>query len=412
MKSIMRACLVFLTIATLSLYTYSHAQPQIGTAAPDFSLQGILNKENGTISSVKDFQNEILILDFWATWCSPCVASIPKLNEFHAKYKDQGVNLLSITDESPTRLSNFLANSKMDYWVGRDPDKSIFESYGIVGRPRYFVINRLGIVVFEGGGISEEIIEEVLTTDTYRPPIDEKTEVGKAQLITDGGFTPGDDPVYNAIRLMSGEEDLMSYDRIYQFIIRPSLESEIGGYGYKYSKTHVGVTYSGGNLVDIVTFLKDLPSVLRVKNETDEQGRFDIVFWKPCANLQLAREEVLTELYRGLDIRLDSTQLEQKVKVLRTEGATIIRPEKISAGAEKTYRTLREIASVLEMKLGEYVMVDQLEEDLYIPTDHFLTPWDLEDASMEAITAYLLKYGVKIVEQEKTLTLFELKNVE
>ncbi|MEO0724214.1 MAG: TlpA disulfide reductase family protein [Bacteroidota bacterium] len=399
-----------LTILCLILSLPFQAQPEVGKKAPDFSLQGILNKDNGTIASLKDFQNEILILDFWATWCSPCVASIPKLNELHAKYKDLGVKLLSITDDSAARLGNFLANTEMDYWVGRDNDKSIIEAYGVVGRPSYFIINRLGIVVYEGTGINEEIIEEVLATDTFQPPVAQNVEAGKVSLITNGGFTPGDDPVYNAVRFMAGDEDLMSYDRIYQFIIRPSLEDGIDGYGYKNSRTHVGITFSGGNLVDIVTFLKVLPSVQRVKNRTDQQGRFDIIYWKPCASVQLAREEVLGELYRGLDIRLDSIQIEQEIKVLRSEGATVIQKADLQLGAEKTYRTLGEVAAVLEVKLAEYVAVDNLQEDLYIPTDDFITPWELEEASIEVITAYLLKYGVKIVEEERTLTLFEIKD--
>ncbi len=121
---------------------------------------------------------------------------------------------------------------------------------------------------------------------------------------------------------------------------------------------------------------------------------------------------MLTELYRGLRIRLDSTQVEQEIKVLQSEGATVTRQEEIPAGAEKTFRTLQEVASVLETKLGEFVTVDHMQGDLYIPIDDFVTPWHLEEASMEVILAYLDKYDVKMVEEEKTVTLYEIKSME
>ena len=71
-----------------------------------------------------------------------------------------------ITDNPKEKLDNFLAKMEMDLWVGHDEDKKGFDNYQVTGRTQMYIINREGIIVYEGNKVNEEMIEEVIATNT------------------------------------------------------------------------------------------------------------------------------------------------------------------------------------------------------------------------------------------------------
>ena len=84
------------------------------------------------------------MIDFWATWCGPCVASIPHLNELVMAFAGQPVRFLSVTDEEPERIEEFLATHPMEGWIGLDGDRSTFDAFDVVSRPHTVVVDQTG----------------------------------------------------------------------------------------------------------------------------------------------------------------------------------------------------------------------------------------------------------------------------
>ncbi|TDE09565.1 redoxin domain-containing protein [Dyadobacter psychrotolerans] len=78
---------------------------QIGDTVPDVTIKRILNYKT-TSAKISDFKGEVLILDFWATWCSPCVYMIPRMDSLQKQFKDQ-VQFLAVTSESEKKFSDF-----------------------------------------------------------------------------------------------------------------------------------------------------------------------------------------------------------------------------------------------------------------------------------------------------------------
>jgi len=128
----------------------------IGTVAPDFTAMDASGKD----VKLSDFNGKVVVLDFWATWCGPCLASFPHTQEVAAKYKDLGVVVLaSGTSDTNARFKDWISKNQSKY-----PDmRFVFDShhengsaaygdrvsshvYGVRGIPTRFVIGKDGIV--------------------------------------------------------------------------------------------------------------------------------------------------------------------------------------------------------------------------------------------------------------------------
>jgi len=118
-----------------------------------------LNTESPpTLASLR---GEVLAVEFWATWCGPCVAGIPHLNELQAKYRDRGLRIVGLTDEDRATVETFQkkARSPIEYTVGTGSDLS--EKYGIKSIPHAMLISRGGKVVWKGHPADPEFEEQI-----------------------------------------------------------------------------------------------------------------------------------------------------------------------------------------------------------------------------------------------------------
>jgi thiol-disulfide isomerase/thioredoxin len=130
----------------------------IGQGAPEFDLMKI----DGTPFKLKENRGKILIVDFWATWCGPCIRSIPSLIEISKEYKEAGVELVLVNCEEPeTRVRPFLERLKSIPTVVLDTDGTVSKQYSVAAIPQTVLIDRDGGIVEVLVGASDEN-EEIL----------------------------------------------------------------------------------------------------------------------------------------------------------------------------------------------------------------------------------------------------------
>jgi thiol-disulfide isomerase/thioredoxin len=130
----------------------------IGQGAPEFDLMKI----DGTPFKLKENRGKILIVDFWATWCGPCIRSIPSLIEISKEYKEAGVELVLVNCEEPeTRVRPFLERLKSIPTVLLDTDGTVSKQYNVAAIPQTVLIDRDGGIVEVLVGASDEN-EEIL----------------------------------------------------------------------------------------------------------------------------------------------------------------------------------------------------------------------------------------------------------
>ncbi|MDA0282154.1 MAG: TlpA disulfide reductase family protein [Planctomycetota bacterium] len=125
--------------------------PLVGQAAPDFNLAQL----TGDDFRLSDHRGEIIVLDFWATWCSPCLQTMPLVDEVVEDFADHKVRLLAVNmEEQPAEIKSTLERHKLDVPVVLDMDGVAAARYSVTSIPQTVVIDREGNVarLFVGGG--------------------------------------------------------------------------------------------------------------------------------------------------------------------------------------------------------------------------------------------------------------------
>lgn len=122
-------------------YGGSHP-PRIGSAAPDFTIQDSDRKVTLT-----DLHGKIVVLNFWATWCPPCVQEMPSLVQLQKKLSDRGVTVLAVSvDADENAYHKFIVDHKVDLLTVRDAAQKTNNLYGTFKFPETYIIDRKGVV--------------------------------------------------------------------------------------------------------------------------------------------------------------------------------------------------------------------------------------------------------------------------
>jgi len=142
----------------------------VGKIAAPFTLKDI----NGKEVSLSDFKGNVVLLDFWATWCGPCRRAIPHLEALHKKYKDQGLVVIGMNHERNHDKVKEFASKQISYIVLLDADEQ-FKEYNISSIPTAYYIDIEGKIRYRdvgfGSGTEKDIEKKVkeLILEVRRP---------------------------------------------------------------------------------------------------------------------------------------------------------------------------------------------------------------------------------------------------
>jgi len=127
----------------LALHQSGPQPVRIGETAPDFVLPAL---GSGSIS-LRDYRGQVVLVNFWATWCPPCVEETPGLEKFAEEVRKQGVTVLSVSvDTDVAALQHFVTDHHLSFLIARDPNRAVASRYGTAQFPETYILDREGRV--------------------------------------------------------------------------------------------------------------------------------------------------------------------------------------------------------------------------------------------------------------------------
>ena len=141
----------------------------IGAEAPDFSFESLQGEE----ISLSQYRGKVVLLDFWASWCLPCVVAMPKMKSLYEAYHDEGLEIIGINlDLSREQALDFVQHFELpwpQYWDGKGYDSELAVLFRVKAIPMLYLIDQQGIIRGKWLGLAEEevksTIEELLGLD-------------------------------------------------------------------------------------------------------------------------------------------------------------------------------------------------------------------------------------------------------
>ena len=197
----------------------------VGSPAPQLDVEYWLSRgTNDRYPKVTSFEpGKVYVVEFWATWCPPCVASMPHLSKLQDKYADS-VQIISISDESLRKVESFLLRKVRDdptktyaqltknYCLAADPDESSHASYtraaNVPGIPAAFLIGKTGKIEFIGHPMEIDEPLELVLADKFDAVAYQKKQAKRKQLQEDVG------KVLNMVRSNQPDKALAKLDKI------------------------------------------------------------------------------------------------------------------------------------------------------------------------------------------------------
>ena len=135
--------------------------PKLGTERPELSFQLLSGMPNPTWQAL---EGRVVLIDFWATWCTPCIESIPRLNELHTKFEKEKVTFFSVTYEPPPYVRDFLREHPISSEVGIDDSLNTFKTFQAWGIPVIFIFDSKGklVATVHPNNLTPEVISAAL----------------------------------------------------------------------------------------------------------------------------------------------------------------------------------------------------------------------------------------------------------
>ncbi|MDO8805954.1 MAG: redoxin domain-containing protein [Elusimicrobiota bacterium] len=135
-----------------------------GLPAPEISLKKLIGAPATELKGWEELKGKVVVLEFWATWCEPCVDAIPMLNRLAERFRNQPVVFIHVTDESEADVLEFMKTRRIDGWVAPETGAEVFKAFRVYGRPHTVVIDKAGAVASfpAAGGLNPESLMGLL----------------------------------------------------------------------------------------------------------------------------------------------------------------------------------------------------------------------------------------------------------
>lgn len=296
----------------LPLLAHAQTPPGPGAKAPPITIDALTNAPDGAQANWDTWSTGTTVIEFWGTWCAPCVAAIPHINELHDHFAPKGVNFLSVTYEAPEITHNFQQRMKLNTWIGHDMDRSMVKDYAVRAWPTTFIV-RDGTIVARThpSQLTKERLAAIVAGDAdpdaaqEQQPDNDRRRLGPdGRPILTGGVRPGIDP-YSPI------EDQPAV----QVIVRPAGDQTATGF------SGIALTALGADITTIVQRTHNLNAYAigldPALADNLANKKFDAIYRVPRDQYDALMPAIRELILAGLGVRLETESREIDAYELR-----------------------------------------------------------------------------------------------
>jgi len=262
--------------------------PKVGDKAPLIELEGLLQAPKGASTKPEALRGKVVVLEFWATWCGPCIVHFPHLNELADRFKGKPVQFIFITEESREVVERFLKKREIKSWVGLDTDRSVFRALRVAGIPQTVIIDTEGRIaaLTSPEQVTEQVLRDLLA--------------GKTVALTD---------LHAAARKASSIEDSKG-EPLLEIVIK----AKLGGFAYTMSQGRI--VGEGVALQSYIAAAYGVPYE-RVVGSAVINRLYDVVFSIPPSQHKLLQPLLQSALEAALGISTRREMRESDAYALR-----------------------------------------------------------------------------------------------
>jgi thiol-disulfide isomerase/thioredoxin len=355
--------------AVLTASFVAAQQPRYNLDAPALAVD-LLQAPSGAQVTWESLKGQAVVLDFWSTWCTGCVAEIPRLNAIAEKLKDKPVRFIYITDEDAETVSRFLAKRPISGWVGLDTHGTTFRAFGVEGRPLTAFIDANGVLRGETNlELSESDIGKLLAGNLRMAP-------------SAGSEIPTIGTEANAPR------------PLLEVLIRPAVSEAESGMspGAMRQRGNVWEAWSL-NLSRILSYSFSISQPRILVPVSYDTARYDISVTLPDGSEESRKEMLQSSVASAFHVRVQIARRETDVFVLRRPASTSLPFEEYEHG-----RSLGAIVSLAEQTLRHPVLD---ETGLHGKYDFVLSfPRDAGE-----LLGSIQRLGLELVSERRTIDL-------
>ncbi|WP_154859689.1 redoxin domain-containing protein [Cyclobacterium xiamenense] len=387
----------------LTIKSFSQEGSKLGIKSPELTFENILNFQKDE-AKLSDFVDKVVILDFWATWCAPCIKSFPQLEELQTKFAGE-LQIITITDDPEARINRFLEKREMNLPIVIDEKRALAQIFPHRAIPHTIVIDKSGVIkaITTSSEINEDLITKVLNNEEIS--LKEKKEVID--------FDPS--------KPLSGNENFT-----YQVTITPfkdgypSFSNTSGGKGPYNGRRIIATNLTARALYEIAY---KFPTGIRTIVEIEDKGKLEFNRQNAICLEVIVPEEIGDKRFEIMKQQLDlffgyQSTIEGRVrpvKILKPiEGRTIEIKESPKEsesfasyggrGLSMKSSSIEMVASFLESQLDTPVVDETNLKGNY----DLELPWYNENP--EQIHEELRKLGLEIVDAERTIEVLVIKD--
>ncbi len=296
-------------ILALLLYTWTPLNGQVtfknyrslqkeavGKDMPDLVFETVLNGMKNKKLTAKMMQGKVVILEFWTTWCAPCIKQFPKINALAKEYQEDVV-FISITPEKLEIVNPFLKRKSLETWIAMDTDESVIDYFGVIAYPTTIVIDKKGKVVeyINPMKLSNEYLNSIISGNHPDQTVSKEASKPKVSAPQIGG------PQISGASSTNQEEDKNGSKPVYQVNIKeiPDLG---GSYGGSFGKQQGRVNARGWSVREALAFATNIPEKGILGPDSILNKKLELQVSLPSGNPEMLELILLEGLKKELNI--------------------------------------------------------------------------------------------------------------